>query len=204
FIPLSLIYVIFTNGPVVCTCNKCAPEIEWVISTNPAGNDEMEQVPWLSIITPVFNGEKFISGCIESVVAQNCAGIEHIVVDGGSTDRTVEILREKAQGYRHLRWISEADRGQSDALNKGIALARAEYIGILNADDFYEPGALRHVREIIDDLPGPRLIVGVCNVLTSTDQILRVNRPSVLFFENLIVDPESWPFPQNPSAYFYP
>ena len=67
----------------------------------------MDARPRLSIITPVYNGETFVSGCVECVVAQNCAGIEHIVVDGGSTDRTVEILREKPRrilifgGYRN-------------------------------------------------------------------------------------------------------
>lgn len=164
----------------------------------------MKTAPILSIITPVYNGEKFVGGCIESVVAQNCAGIEHIVVDGGSTDRTVQILRDKAKTYPHLRWISEPDRGQSDAQNKGIAMARAEYIGILNADDFYEPGALPRVSAIINELSGPRFIVGDCNILTSGDQLLRVNRPAVPKFENIIVDEATWPFPCNPGAYFYP
>jgi glycosyltransferase involved in cell wall biosynthesis len=89
-------------------------------------SDEMKAMPTVSIITPVYNGEKFISGCIESVAAQNCAGVEHIIVDGGSSDRTVHIVREKAAAHPHLRWISEPDRGQSDALNKGIGMARAE------------------------------------------------------------------------------
>src|SRR3954451_18802557 len=86
-------------------------------------NYSVEGTPILSIITPVFNGERFIAECIESVVGQNCIGVEHIVVDGRSTDRTVEIVRERAHVHSHLRWISEPDRGQSDALNKGIAMA---------------------------------------------------------------------------------
>jgi glycosyltransferase involved in cell wall biosynthesis len=164
----------------------------------------MESAPRLSIITPVFNGEGFIGGCIESVAAQNCAGVEHIVVDGGSTDGTVEILREKAHTHSHLRWISEPDRGQSDAMNKGIAMARAEYIGVLNADDFYEPGALSRIVDTISNLPEPRFIVGVCNVLTVGDELLYVNRPTVPKFENIVVDEQVWPCPVNPAAYFYP
>jgi glycosyltransferase involved in cell wall biosynthesis len=164
----------------------------------------MDATPILSIITPVYNGEKFISGCIECVSAQNCAGVEHVIVDGGSTDGTVQILRESARKYPHLRWISESDRGQSDALNKGIGMARAEYIGILNADDFYEPGALSRVIKIIKSLPGPRFIVGACKILTTGDKLDWVNRPSILRFENLMVDEERWPFPLNPVAYFYP
>jgi glycosyltransferase involved in cell wall biosynthesis len=166
--------------------------------------DESEATPILSIITPVYNGEKFISGCIEAVAAQNCNGVEHIIVDGGSTDRTVHILREKARAHPHLRWISEPDRGQSDALNKGILMAKAEYVGILNADDFYEPGALSRVATTIKKLSEPRFIVGACNVLTTGDKLLEVNRPRVLIFEKLIIDPIKWPFPYNPAAYFYP
>lgn len=164
----------------------------------------MEATPTLSIITPVYNGEEFISGCIESVVAQNCAGVEHIIVDGSSTDGTVPIIHEKAGMHPHLRWVSEPDRGQSDAMNKGIALARAEYIGFLNADDFYEPGALSRVTAIIKKLPAPRFIVGACNMLTTGDKLWHVNRPSVLKFENIMVDDIRWPYPYNPSAYFYP
>jgi glycosyltransferase involved in cell wall biosynthesis len=170
-----------------------------------APDNEIGATPVLSVITPVYNGEKFIAGCIECVSVQNCAEVEHIIVDGVSTDRTVQILRESARTYPNLRWISEPDRGQSEALNKGISMARAEYIGILNADDFYEAGALRRVVEIIKNLPGPRFIVGACNILTTGDKLDFVNRPSVLRFENLMMlDDEMWPFPVNPSAYFYP
>jgi len=165
---------------------------------------DMETTLALSVITPVYNGERFISGCIESVAAQNCAGVEHIIVDGGSTDRTVQILGAMGKTHSNLRWISESDRGQSDALNKGIIMARAEYIGILNADDFYEPGALSRVLGIIKSFSGPRFIVGACNVLTTDDRLYYVNRPSVLKFENIMVDEGMWPFPLNPAAYFYP
>jgi glycosyltransferase involved in cell wall biosynthesis len=163
-----------------------------------------QPTPTLSIVTAVYNGEKFISGCIDSVTAQNCPQVEHIIVDGGSTDRTVQILSEMAETRPHLRWKSERDRGQSDALNKGIGMARAEYVGILNVDDFYEPGALSRVLNILKGLSGPRLIVGACNVLTTDDRILDVNRPRVLKFKNIMVDDGLWPYPQNPAAYFYP
>jgi glycosyltransferase involved in cell wall biosynthesis len=164
----------------------------------------VEAAPTLSIITPVYNGEKYISECIELVASQNYAAIEHIIVDGESTDRTVPMICEKASTYPHIRWISERDRGQSDAMNKGINMARAQYIGILNVDDFYEPGTLSLVGEMIKDLRGPRFIVGACNILTDGDKVASVNRPSVLKFENIMVDEEVWPFPQNPAAYFYP
>jgi glycosyltransferase involved in cell wall biosynthesis len=183
----------------------CHHRAELVRVANVDPHDGIGTTPVLSVITPVYNGEKFISRCIECVSAQNCSGVEHVVVDGGSTDGTVQILRESVRTYPHLRWISEPDRGQSDALNRGISMARAEYIGILNADDFYEPAALRRVVDIIKNLPGPRFIVGACNVLTTGDKLDWVNRPRVLRFENLMMlDDEIWPFPVNPSAYFYP
>lgn len=85
----------------------------------------------VSIITPVYNGEKFVGRCIESVQGQKGLCVEHIVVDGGSDDRTVAI----AQSYANTRVISERDHGMYDAINKGIDLAQGEIIGILNCDD---------------------------------------------------------------------
>jgi glycosyltransferase involved in cell wall biosynthesis len=91
----------------------------------------------VSIVTPSFNQGRYVREAIDSVRSQTHAPVEHIVVDGGSTDGTVEILRE----HDELHWVSEPDRGQSHALNKGFALATGEILGWLNADDAYEPDA---------------------------------------------------------------
>jgi GT2 family glycosyltransferase len=94
----------------------------------------------VSVITPCLNpGDRF-TGCLDSLAAQSYAAVEHIVVDGGSTDGTVELAQS-----RGARVISEPDRGQTDALNKGFALASGEYIGWLNADDRLLPEALERV-----------------------------------------------------------
>ena len=92
----------------------------------------------VSIVTPSLNQGRYLREAIESVRAQTYGQIEHIVIDGGSMDETLEIL----SGYPDVRWTSEPDRGQSHALNKGFALASGEIIGWLNADDAYTAHAV--------------------------------------------------------------
>lgn len=157
----------------------------------------------ISVITPVYNGERFIESCIKVVIDQNCLDIEHIIVDGGSTDGTVEIIKQYAGKYPHIRWISEKDKGQSDAMNKGIAMAKGEILAILNVDDYYEPNVLNRVSEIFKTLPEPSLIVGNCNVWEDGDKLRFVNKPRKLGFKELLLVPYVNVFPMNPSAYFY-
>jgi len=95
--------------------------------------------PSVSIVTPVFNGAKWIDKCIQSVLNQDYPNIEHIIVDGGSTDGTLNICSR----YPHLIIHSKKDRGQSHAINKGFALAQGDILGWLCADDEYYPGAVQ-------------------------------------------------------------
>jgi glycosyltransferase involved in cell wall biosynthesis len=155
----------------------------------------------ISIITPVYKGERFIESCIKTVIEQNCSNVEHIIMDGGSTDRTVEIIKQYAEQYSHIRWISEKDKGQSDAMNKGIAIAQGEILGILNVDDFYEPNVLNRILEIFTNLPEPSFLVGNCKILGEEDRITTINKPQQLNLLD-IVSMKS-PFPVNPSSYFY-
>lgn len=99
--------------------------------------------PKISIISPSFNQGNFIEEAIKSVLSQDYPFFEHIIIDSCSTDNTVEILKK----YPHLKWISEKDKGQSDALNKGFKIATGDIIGWLNTDDFYLPGAFQKVVE---------------------------------------------------------
>lgn len=159
----------------------------------------------LSIVTPVYNSVTFIEQCIATVLKQDCRDMEHIIVDGGSTDGTVDIIKKYAESYHHIRWVSEKDKGQSDALNKGINMARGKAIGILNVDDFYEPNVLKRVSTLFVSLPEPTLLVGNCNVLTVNDRLLHTTRVEKLDLSILL---NYWrdtgvQWPVNPSAYFY-
>ncbi|MEH2084945.1 MAG: glycosyltransferase family 2 protein [Nostoc sp.] len=164
----------------------------------------------ISVITPVYNGEKFIEVCLQNVINQNFVEVEHIIVDGGSTDKTIDIIKDYANQYSHIRWISEKDRGQSDAMNKGIAMARGAIIGILNVDDFYEPKVLSRISELFKSLPEPSLIVGNCNMCDYQNNLIRINKPKRLRSVDLLMEKQinddgmiDATFTVNPSAYFY-
>jgi glycosyltransferase involved in cell wall biosynthesis len=117
----------------------------------------------LSIVTPSYNSIEFIREAIESVLAQNYPDLEHIVVDGGSTDGTLDILHQ----YPHLTVISEPDRGMYDALNKGLMHARGGWLGFLNSDDLYKEGVFNILKKFFLD---PRLdsIAGNAEVFEGT------------------------------------
>ncbi|WP_162426911.1 glycosyltransferase family 2 protein [Pontibacter pudoricolor] len=102
-----------------------------------------DELPLLSVVTVVYNGEKSIERTIKSVLNQDYPNLEYIIVDGNSTDGTLEIIGKYDESIAY--WISEKDKGISDAFNKGISLATGEVIGFLNADDWYEPHALSSI-----------------------------------------------------------
>ncbi len=158
-------------------------------------------MPRVSIITPTYNAFKYITGCIENVAAQKVDGLEHLVVDGGSHDGTVDELRRLAQVHPHLKFVSEPDKGQSDAMNKGVALASAAIIGFLNADDFYEFGAINAALPYLDNDASLAMIVGACRVLNEDGATEFWNKPYNLRPEALMLGWRYFQFPCNPSAY---
>ena len=104
--------------------------------------------PVISIITIVFNGEKHLEQTIRSVLDQTYPHIQYIIIDGGSTDQSVNIIKKYEKDIYY--WVSEKDNGISDAFNKGIARATGDVIGIINADDWFEPQALERLGQIGD------------------------------------------------------
>lgn len=121
-----------------------------------------------SIITVSFNQCQFIRQNIESVLSQNYPNFEHIIIDGGSTDDTIEILRE----YPHLNWVSEKDRGQSDGLNKGFRKANGDIIAWINSDDMLAPGALHKVNTFFENNPDKSVVTGNQIIIDGTGKII--------------------------------
>jgi len=125
----------------------------------------------ITVITPSFNQARFIERTLESVHRQRGPfELEHIVIDGGSTDGTVDILR---RWDGRVRWVSEQDEGQADALNKGLAMAGGDVIGWLNSDDLYEEGALSAVAEVLADQPDTQWLYGQVRIVDEQDREIR-------------------------------
>jgi glycosyltransferase involved in cell wall biosynthesis len=123
-----------------------------------------------SIVTPCLNAEATIAEALASVRDQGYEPLEHIVVDGGSTDRTIDLVRSAGD---HVRFVSEPDRGLSDAMNKGIAMARNDVVGWLNADDKYLPGALARVADAFASRPDALWATGRCLIIDADGREIR-------------------------------
>jgi glycosyltransferase involved in cell wall biosynthesis len=135
----------------------------------------MPESTLVSVVTPSFNSGRFIERTIRSILLQEHDPIEHIIVDGGSTDGTIEVLKR----YPHLRWISEPDQGQSDALNKGFRIARGEIVGWLNADDTYNAGAVSSGLAFLEQRPEVGLVYSHCNIIDEDDRVAyRLSAPA--------------------------
>lgn len=109
----------------------------------------MNLFPKISIVTPSFNQDSFLEETINSVLIQNYPNLEFIIIDGGSTDHSVEIIKKYKQHLTY--WVSETDKGQANAINKGLKLCTGEIFNWLNSDDYLERGALHKIAEAFED-----------------------------------------------------
>lgn len=134
-----------------------------------------ENSPLVSIITPVLNCSEYVQQCIDSVLSQNYTNIEHILIDGGSTDGTLDIIRKYNDNYPDKVIFSVGDdSGACDAWNKGWDLSRGEIIGWLGADDFYASAALGHVVEFFRLNPDAYFVYGKCLTIDNKGQRIAV------------------------------
>lgn len=130
----------------------------------------MSSAPLVSIVTPSFNQAAFLEETIQSVLAQDYPNIEYLIVDGGSTDGSLEILQRYAD--RLGWWVSEPDRGQTDAINKGFARARGEVLAWLNSDDTYLPRAVSRAIAALQRHPNAGLVYGDANLIDERGGII--------------------------------
>jgi len=142
-------------------------------------------IPKISIITPSYNQGQYIEQNIKSVLNQNYPNVEHIVIDGGSSDCTVEILKK----FPHLIWVSEKDDGQADALNKGLKLATGDLVGWINSDDYYQENIFESVASNFSDGPVDWVIGNITYRLESKGiEIPDVSRP--VSYRSLLRNPD--------------
>jgi len=124
----------------------------------------------VSIVTPSFNQAPYLEDTIRSVLEQDYPELEYTIVDGGSTDGSVDIIRRYAD--RLSWWVSEPDKGQTDALNKGFARAKGEILAWLNSDDTYQPGAVSEAAAFLRSRPEVGLVYGEANFIDENGHVI--------------------------------
>jgi glycosyltransferase involved in cell wall biosynthesis len=155
----------------------------------------------ISIVTPSLNQGEFLEQTIQSVLSQEYPNLEYIVMDGGSSDNTLDILRSCSG---QVKWVSEKDKGQTDAINKGLRMTSGEIIAYLNADDLLLPGALEIVSRTFSEHPKAMWVTGRCRIITETGQEtrklitayknlwLRMHRRPFLFITDYVSQPATF------------
>lgn len=127
--------------------------------------------PRISIVTPSFNQVQFLERTIDSVLSQGYPYLEYIIIDGGSTDGSVDIIQK--YGDYLAFWVSEPDRGQTHAINKGLRRATGEWVAWQNSDDIFYPGALKSFSEAAVECSEAALIIGNMNLIDKDDRLIR-------------------------------
>jgi len=151
----------------------------WTEATDPALYGNGEGWPKISIITPSYNQGHYLEQTIRSVLAQNYPNLEYMIIDGGSTDNSVDLIRKYSSRIHY--WVSEPDKGQSDALGKGFRLATGELSAWINSDDFYEAGALYKVAQQYRQQPFS-LLCGTCRMIDMDDHLIqKLHTPSISY-----------------------
>ncbi len=142
--------------------------------------------PRITIVTPVYNGERYIEATIRSIVDQGYPNVEYFIVDGGSTDGTVELIRKYEKEI--TGWLSEPDKGMYDAINKGFARSTGEIMGWLNANDKLHTNSLFVVGSVFRDLPDVDWITGRRTIFSEDGMTVAVEDPMRLSRHRFLAD----------------
>ncbi len=153
-------------------------------STKSSTLQEIKHYPRISIITPSYNQGCYIETTIRSVLLQYYPNLEYIIIDGGSTDNTIEIIKKYESGITY--WVSEVDRGQTHAINKGLAKATGDILAYLNSDDYYLPGALFKVAEHFCQNPETDLLYGRCRYVDQQGQKIGEQLGEISQFDQIV------------------
>ncbi len=146
----------------------------------------MTGLPKISVVTPSFNQARFLERTIRSVLDQGYPNLEYIIIDGGSTDGSQEIIRRYSSQVAY--WVSEPDRGQADAINKGLQRATGDWIAWQNSDDVYYPGAFAYLARASDRHREADLLIGNIMLIDEEDRVIRDIRYVRPTFESLLAE----------------
>jgi glycosyltransferase involved in cell wall biosynthesis len=167
---------------LVRACERVAARYGGLTETRSASGNA---IPLVSIVTPSYNQGRFLKRTIESVLAQTYPNIEYLVIDGGSIDESIEILRSYENRFH---WISEPDHGQTDAINKGMARAKGEILTYLNSDDILFPHAIERVVQYFRQHPSCDMVYGDADYIDEEDSVLGSYRTADYSFNRLLED----------------
>ena len=140
--------------------------------------------PLISIVTPSFNQAHYLEATIQSVLSQGYAPIEYILIDGASTDGSVDIIRKHKDRFAY--WVSEKDNGQAEAINKGLVRAKGEIVAWLNSDDYYLPNTISEVVKAFEENPDILMVYGDVLAVDEQGQTINVLKYRQLSFEDLL------------------
>jgi glycosyltransferase involved in cell wall biosynthesis len=145
--------------------------------------------PKLSVITPSYNQGQFLEETILSVISQGYPNLEFIIIDGGSTDNSIQIIKKYEPWISY--WVSESDRGQGHALNKGITKATGEFLFWLNSDDICLPGSIQKTMETFQQSREAKLVIGQAYIINEHNEIIGELRSRYSSWEDLVIDPRN-------------
>lgn len=161
----------------------------WPWAASPPSPSDDCEYPKISVVTPSYNQAEFLEATLRSVILQNYPNLEYVVIDGGSSDGSVDVIKKYEPWIDH--WVSEPDRGQSHAINKGFAHCSGQLATFINSDDMLEPGALVEHAETYGYEPGT-IYVGNCRIVNAEGSTLRRHTAQVRSLDDLIDIPNVW------------